>query len=184
MTDYPFFFFYFLIQFVFEYPPKWYTYSAVWLLHGWCHVKLLPSLRVLCTPYNHAPCLWVESDAMWMLLRPLAVLPCTDRGLGFFEACWLALLLFFAWAVLSQNVCPVPDVRPAPECPSCPRMPVLSHRASWFVFLLFFAWTVLSQNVRPVPECPSCPRMSAVLLPGSYSEGIHWEFHTYTRCRG
>ena len=40
---------------------KWMTvasfaYSAVWLLHGWCHVKLLPSRRVLWIPYNHAPC--------------------------------------------------------------------------------------------------------------------------------
>ena len=25
-------------------------------VHGWCHVKLLPSRRVLCTPYSHAPC--------------------------------------------------------------------------------------------------------------------------------
>ena len=25
------------------------TYSAVWLLHGWSRVKLLPSRRVLCT---------------------------------------------------------------------------------------------------------------------------------------
>ena len=24
--------------------------------HGWWHVKLLPSRRVLCTPYNNAPC--------------------------------------------------------------------------------------------------------------------------------
>ena len=24
-----------------EYPLKWCTFSAVWLLHGWCHVKLL-----------------------------------------------------------------------------------------------------------------------------------------------
>ena len=24
--------------------------------HGWCHMKLLPSRRVLCTPYNYAPC--------------------------------------------------------------------------------------------------------------------------------
>ena len=35
-----------------EYPPKWWNYNAVWLLHGWCHAKLLPSRRVLCTPYN------------------------------------------------------------------------------------------------------------------------------------
>ena len=34
---------------------KWCIYIAVWLLHGWCHSKLLPSRRVLCTPYNHAP---------------------------------------------------------------------------------------------------------------------------------
>ena len=26
-------------------------------LHGWCHSRLLlPSRRVLCTPFNHAPC--------------------------------------------------------------------------------------------------------------------------------
>ena len=26
-----------------------------WLLRGWWHVKLLLSLHILCTPYNHAP---------------------------------------------------------------------------------------------------------------------------------
>ena len=29
--------------------------------HGWCHVKLLPSRRVLCTPYNHTPCHFMQS---------------------------------------------------------------------------------------------------------------------------
>ena len=29
----------------FEYPSKRCTYSAISLLHGWCHVKLLPSCR-------------------------------------------------------------------------------------------------------------------------------------------
>ena len=29
--------------------------------HDWCHVKLLPSPRVLCTPYNHAPCHFMQS---------------------------------------------------------------------------------------------------------------------------
>ena len=29
--------------------------------HGWCHMKLLPSRRVLCTPYNHAPCHFMQS---------------------------------------------------------------------------------------------------------------------------
>ena len=40
-------------QHVFEYPPKWCTYSAVWLLHGWCQVKQLLSR---CIPYNHEQC--------------------------------------------------------------------------------------------------------------------------------
>ena len=30
-------------------------YSPVWLLHDWCHVKLLPSRRTFCDPTNHAP---------------------------------------------------------------------------------------------------------------------------------
>ena len=38
----------------FESPPKWCAYGAVWLLHGWCHVKLMPSRCVLCTLYNNA----------------------------------------------------------------------------------------------------------------------------------
>ena len=29
--------------------------------HGWCHKKLLPSRRVLCTPYNHAQCHFMQS---------------------------------------------------------------------------------------------------------------------------
>ena len=29
--------------------------------HGWCHKKLLPSRRVLCTPYNYAPCHFMQS---------------------------------------------------------------------------------------------------------------------------
>ena len=28
---------------IFYYPPKWCTDSTLWLLHGWYHVKLLPS---------------------------------------------------------------------------------------------------------------------------------------------
>ena len=28
---------------------------------GWCHMKLLPSRRVLCTPYNHAPCHFMQN---------------------------------------------------------------------------------------------------------------------------
>ena len=29
--------------------------------HGWCHMKLLPSRHVLCTPYNHAPCHFMQN---------------------------------------------------------------------------------------------------------------------------
>ena len=31
-------------------------FSTVWFYHGWCHMKPLPSRRVLCTPCYHAPC--------------------------------------------------------------------------------------------------------------------------------
>ena len=44
MTDYS------LLKRVFEYPPKWCTYSVIWFLHGWGHgwghVKLLPSRHI------------------------------------------------------------------------------------------------------------------------------------------
>ena len=30
-------------------------HCLVWLLHGWCHSELLPSQRILCTPYNQSP---------------------------------------------------------------------------------------------------------------------------------
>jgi len=29
--------------------------------HGWHHMKLLPSRHVLCTPYNHAPCHFMQN---------------------------------------------------------------------------------------------------------------------------
>ena len=29
--------------------------------HGWCHMKPLPSRRVVCTPYNRAPCHFMQS---------------------------------------------------------------------------------------------------------------------------
>ena len=34
-------------------------YLQCW--HGWCHMKLLPSWHVLCTPYNYAPCHFMQS---------------------------------------------------------------------------------------------------------------------------
>ena len=41
----------------------WISTEVVYLQHwhGWCHMKLLPSQRVLCTPYNHAPCHFMQS---------------------------------------------------------------------------------------------------------------------------
>ena len=32
-----------------------------WYCYCWCHMKLLPSQCVLCTPYNHAPCHFTQS---------------------------------------------------------------------------------------------------------------------------
>ena len=29
--------------------------------HGWCHMKLLPSQCILCTPYNHTQCHFMQS---------------------------------------------------------------------------------------------------------------------------
>ena len=41
----------------------WLSTEVVYLQrwHGWCHVKLLPSRCILCTPYNHAPCHFMQS---------------------------------------------------------------------------------------------------------------------------
>ena len=41
----------------------WISTEVVYLQrwHGWCHMKLLPSRHVLCTPYNHAPCHFMQS---------------------------------------------------------------------------------------------------------------------------
>ena len=43
---------------VFEYPPKWCTYSVAWLVP---HETAAISAQVLCTPYNHAPCHFMQS---------------------------------------------------------------------------------------------------------------------------
>ena len=41
--------------------------------HGWCHMKLLPSRRVLCTPYNHAPCHFMQLSHIRKVHACLAV---------------------------------------------------------------------------------------------------------------
>ena len=53
-------------------------HSAVQLLHGWCHVKLLPSWHVLCTPYNHAPC-YLPSYKVYPYI---GCMPCNDACLA------------------------------------------------------------------------------------------------------
>ena len=41
----------------------WLSTEVVYLQRwrSWCHMKLLPSRRVMCTPYNHAPCHFMQS---------------------------------------------------------------------------------------------------------------------------
>ena len=41
--------------------------------HSWCHMKLLPSRRVLCTPYNHAPCCFMQQSHIRKVHTCLAV---------------------------------------------------------------------------------------------------------------
>ena len=48
--------------------------SAFWLLHGWCHSKLLPSRRILCAPSNCAPYHVISSKDPTAQQRPLLVL--------------------------------------------------------------------------------------------------------------
>ena len=41
----------------------WISTKVVYLQHwhGWCHMKLLPSWCILCTPHNRAPCHFMQS---------------------------------------------------------------------------------------------------------------------------
>ena len=59
------------------------VYLQCW--HGWCHMNLLLSRRVLCTPYNHAPCHFMQSHirkvyACWAVTCHLHLWQ-NDRGL-------------------------------------------------------------------------------------------------------
>jgi len=51
MSDYPFIK-YPLKCYCLKYPLKWCTDSGIWLLHGWCHVKLLPSQHKFCVHHT------------------------------------------------------------------------------------------------------------------------------------
>ena len=51
--------------------------------HGWCHMKLLLSRRILCTPYNHARCHFMQSH----ICKVLACLAVTCH-LHFWQNDW------------------------------------------------------------------------------------------------
>ena len=55
--------------------PKWFTYSAIWLLHGWCHVKLLPSRRTFCVMHKF-------TVSLHSCLGPIG---CCDLALNWWE---------------------------------------------------------------------------------------------------
>ena len=52
----------------FKFPRKWCTDRALWLLHGWCHVKLLPSQHKFWVPtvWSLAHKLLVDPDTVTM----------------------------------------------------------------------------------------------------------------------
>ena len=54
--------------------PKWCADSAIWLLNGWCHVKLLA--QVLCTPYSYAPVCSVTSFKAIQVVRMCFAVSC------------------------------------------------------------------------------------------------------------
>ena len=48
-----------------EYPRKWCTFSAVWLLHGWCHVKLVLLIVTWLVPRLTAAIVCYMAGATW-----------------------------------------------------------------------------------------------------------------------
>ena len=50
--------------------------------HGWCHMKLLPSGRVLCTPYNHAPCHFMQSHIRKVYVGVYSCIGCGSSYIG------------------------------------------------------------------------------------------------------
>ena len=80
--------------------------------HGWCHNNLLPesqSRRVLCTPYNHAPCHFMQSH----IRKVYACLAVTchlrlwqnDRGLLRATSFLFFFFLFFFCCCSSSSCC-------------------------------------------------------------------------------
>ena len=50
-----------LIAFIYHYSQADSLCLHSVLMAGWCHMKLLLSWHILCTPYNHAPCHFMQS---------------------------------------------------------------------------------------------------------------------------
>ena len=48
----------------FQHPSKWCTYSAIWLLHGWCQEKLLPPWRTFSVYHRLPPCTSLQCHFM------------------------------------------------------------------------------------------------------------------------
>ena len=48
----------------FQHPSKWCTYSAIWLLHSWCQVKLLPPWRTFSVYHRLPPCTSLQCHFM------------------------------------------------------------------------------------------------------------------------
>jgi len=52
-------------------PPNWCTYTAIWLLHGWCHMELLPSWHTFYV--HHTKCTSLQCHHNWSLMRRVHV---------------------------------------------------------------------------------------------------------------
>ena len=67
----------------FEPPPKWCTCSAVWLLNGWCHVKLLLSWRMFCV--HHTTMYYLKCDFIRCHIRRVHVCLAVTCHLHFWQ---------------------------------------------------------------------------------------------------
>ena len=92
---------------------KWCTYSAVLLLHGWCHVKLLPSQCTFCAHHTAMHQFTVLFEATYYIyicvfscnLPPvlLAEWPwsfacyCSNMGRGGWNGCWRVSTESWPW---------------------------------------------------------------------------------------
>ena len=69
----------------FQHPSKWCTYSAIWLLHGWCHVKLLPPRRTFSIHHRLPPCTILQCHFMQSHIRRVHVSSAVTCHLHFWQ---------------------------------------------------------------------------------------------------